>query len=114
MTRSEHNAALDLTGLTASWMDHPRDLFLMVNHFRQYMKRPIIGVGHSMGGNNLINLSLMHPRLFTTLVLLDPVFARAFRQVGAFAAARASTKRRDRWPSRKAAEAAGQLQQFVP
>jgi pimeloyl-ACP methyl ester carboxylesterase len=66
------------------------------------MPRPIIGVGHSMGGNNLVNLSLMHPRLLETLVLIDPVFAQFPSQKGNFGPAAASARRRDRWPSRKA------------
>ena len=52
------------------WFDHSRDLFLMVNHFRTSMPRPIVGVGHSMGGAQLANLSLIHPRLFTSLSLI--------------------------------------------
>ncbi|KAK5120512.1 hypothetical protein LTR85_006167 [Meristemomyces frigidus] len=99
-------------GNDPSWMDHPRDLFLMVNHFRQHMKRPIIGVGHSMGGNNLVNLSLMHPRLFTTLILIDPVMTRQPSREGNYFPARASTNRRDRWPSRKAAEASFKRSKF--
>jgi pimeloyl-ACP methyl ester carboxylesterase len=75
----------------------------MVNHFRDQMPRPIIGIGHSMGGNNLVNLSLMHPRLMETLILVDPVFARKTDAKGNFAPATASAFRRDRWPSRKAA-----------
>ena len=97
---------------TASWMDHPRDLFLMVNHFRAHMKRPIIGIGHSMGGNNLINLSLMHPRLFTSLILLDPVIQRVPSLNGNFTPAKMSTKRRDRWPNRAAAEASFKRSKF--
>lgn len=93
-------------------MDHPRDLFLMVNHFRKQMKRPLIGIGHSMGGNNLINLSLMHPRLFTTLILIDPVIQRLPSRIGNYAPAKASANRRDRWPSRKAAEAAFRRSKF--
>jgi len=75
----------------------------MVNTFRDQMPRPIIGIGHSMGGNNLVNLSLMHPRLMETLVLIDPVFAQFSSVKGNFAPAVASSVRRDRWPSRKAA-----------
>ena len=40
-------------GCDPHWWDHSRDLFLMVNHFRRDMVRPIIGLGHSMGGNQL-------------------------------------------------------------
>lgn len=32
-------------------MDHARDLFLMINHFREQMPRPLVGIGHSFGGN---------------------------------------------------------------
>lgn len=86
----------------ASWFDHPRDLFLMVNHFRKQMPRPLVGIGHSMGGQNLVQLSLMHPRLFTTLILIDPVIARGSGP-GNWLPAQASSRRRDRWPSRTAA-----------
>lgn len=84
----------------------------MVNHFRKEMKRPIIGIGHSMGGNNLVNLSLMHPRLFTTLIMMDPVIQRIPSREGNFGPAQASTKRRDRWPSRAAAEAGFKRSKF--
>jgi hypothetical protein len=56
-----------------------------------------------MGGNNLVNLSLMHPRLFTSLILIDPVIQRLPSAEGNFEPAKASTSRREIWPSRKAA-----------
>ena len=84
----------------------------MVNHFRKHMKRPLIGIGHSMGGTHLLNLSLMHPRFFTTLVLIDPVIQRLPSVSGNYAPAKASTVRRDRWPNRKAAEAAFKKSKF--
>lgn len=59
-------------------------------------------------------LSLMHPRLFHTLVLLDPVVQRQTTQLDGFSleqrkrviakTTQLSTHRRDIWPSRKAAE----------
>ena len=77
----------------------------MINHFRQHMKRPLIGVGHSMGGNNLVNLSIMHPRLFTTLIMIDPVIQRRIFAAGngIYSPAKASTLRREIWPSREEA-----------
>lgn len=57
-----------------------------------------------MGGNNLINLSLMHPRLLESLVLIDPVIVPLTQKRGDWAIAAASSVRRDRWPSRKVAE----------
>ncbi|KAM0723177.1 hypothetical protein Q7P37_001377 [Cladosporium fusiforme] len=95
-----------------SWNDHPRDLFLMINHFRSQIQQPIVGVGHSMGGCHLVNLSLMHPRLFTTLILMDPVIQRLPSRQGNYGPAKASTFRRDRWPSRQAAEASFKRSKF--
>ena len=99
-------------GNDPSWFDHPRDLYNLVNHFRCDFIRPVVGIGHSMGGNNLINLSLMHPRLFTTLLLIDPVVSRRITEAGNWAPIQASAVRRDRWPSRKAAEATFRKSKF--
>ncbi|KAI0541961.1 Alpha/beta hydrolase family-domain-containing protein [Xylaria digitata] len=93
-------------GNDPSWHDLSRDLLHLTNVFRAEMPRPIIGVGHSFGANILTHLSLMHPRLLTTLVLLDPtiiVFDPARASGPGTSPARASTFRRDVWPSRKEA-----------
>lgn len=37
----------------ASWFDHPRDLLHLINVKRAEMPRPIVGIGHSMGGAHL-------------------------------------------------------------
>ena len=75
----------------------------MVNTFRDQMPRPLIGIGHSMGGCQLANLALIHPRLFETLILIDPVIQRMVTVSGNVGPAHASARRRDRWPSRKEA-----------
>ncbi|KAF2094885.1 hypothetical protein NA57DRAFT_80054 [Rhizodiscina lignyota] len=93
-------------GNDPSWFDHPRDLLNMINHFRDQMPRPIVGIGHSMGGNHLVNLSLIHPRLFETIVLIDPVVQRFTNAQGNYQPAYASSIRRDRWPSRDEARKA--------
>jgi len=42
-----------LLGNDPCWNDHSRDLLGLINMKRKEMPRPIVGVGHSMGGNNL-------------------------------------------------------------
>lgn len=84
----------------------------MINQFRHEIQYPIVGVGHSMGGNNLVNLSLIHPNLFQTLVLIDPVISKQSSYEGEMKAARASALRRDRWPSHSAAKEAFQRNKF--
>ena len=61
-----------LLGNDPSYFDLSRDLLHMVNVFRDQMPRPILGIGHSIGGTSLAHLSFIHPRLFTALVLIDP------------------------------------------
>lgn len=69
------------------------------------MPRPIIAVGHSFGANALVNASLMHPRLFSGMTLLDPVIDDWDPSVPAIyqSPAAMSVKRRDVWPSRELA-----------
>lgn len=75
----------------------------MVNVFRDQMPRPLIGMGHSMGGCQLANLALLHPRLFESLILIDPVIQGRISLGGNVSPAFASAKRRERWPSREEA-----------
>lgn len=87
----------------------------MVNHFRAEMPMPIVGIGHSYGANVLVNLSLIHPRLLSSLILLDPVIqedASPPEAAGGVAPTRASTFRRDLWPSRLEAEDTFRKQKF--
>ncbi|OJI89979.1 hypothetical protein ASPTUDRAFT_25575 [Aspergillus tubingensis CBS 134.48] len=94
----------NIMGNETSWFDHARDLLHMINHFREDMPRPIMGVGHSAGGSQLILLSLMHPRLFSSLTLLDPYLIPDNRDVNALTLFYLTATRRDIWSSRKEAE----------
>lgn len=84
----------------------------MINHFSAQMPRPLIGVGHSMGGAHLVNLALLHPRLLSTLILMDPVVQRIPNADGNYLPAKMSAVRRDRWPSRAAARTAFKKSKF--
>ncbi|MCJ1476314.1 hypothetical protein MMC13_004980 [Lambiella insularis] len=75
----------DTQGDDLSWFDHSRDLLYMINLFRDEMARPMVGVGHRLGGTVLVNLAIIHPRLFSTLVLFDPVIQAAIPQGNAIA-----------------------------
>lgn len=80
-----------------------RDLVRMVDVFRP--PPPLIGVGHSFGGAAVVNASLFNPRLFTAVVLIDPVISRYASTPGEIkdSPAALSIYRRDVWPSREAA-----------
>lgn len=40
----------DKLSMDHSWMDYARDILMMINQFRDKMPRPLVGLGHSMGG----------------------------------------------------------------
>lgn len=42
-----------MLGNDPSWHDHARDLLHLINLKREEMPRPIVGIGHSMGGAQL-------------------------------------------------------------
>ena len=65
-----------------------------------------------MGGCQIANLALIHPRLFETLILVDPVIQRYVSFTGNVGPAYASAMRRDRWPSRDAAATAMKRNKF--
>ncbi|KAL7937551.1 Alpha/beta hydrolase family domain-containing protein [Trichoderma chlorosporum] len=89
-----------ILGNDPSWSDHTRDLMNLINEMQDSMPHPIVGIGHSMGGAQLSLLSLEHPRLLRSLILIDPVI-----QVpnGGILPAMSSTLRQDIWPSKDAA-----------
>ncbi|KAF2463874.1 alpha/beta-hydrolase [Lindgomyces ingoldianus] len=68
----------NLLGDDPNWFDHSRDLLGMVNHFRDSIQPPIVGLGHSMGCAQLVQLSTIHPRLFQGLVFVEPVMLKDF------------------------------------
>ncbi|KAL4904421.1 hypothetical protein BDW74DRAFT_168445 [Aspergillus multicolor] len=86
-----------ILGDDPDWHDHARDLFSMINWFQDQIQQPVVGIGHSMGAMQLAHLSLMHPTLFSALVLIDPTIQRSNPGTKF---AQASTYRRDIWPSR--------------
>lgn len=96
-----------LLGNDPGWFDHSRDLLHMINLKRNEMPRPIVGIGHSCGGAQLVHISLWNPRLFSSLVLIDPVIQQRSAEIDPNSIkpnlAQLSTFRREIWPSRKEA-----------
>jgi pimeloyl-ACP methyl ester carboxylesterase len=88
---------------TASWLDYTRDIVHMVNIVRP--EPPLVGIGHSFGGAAIVNAALFSPRLFTTVILLDPVISPYSSTPGDIkdGPAAMSIRRRDIWPSRQVA-----------
>ncbi|KAL4948180.1 Alpha/beta hydrolase family-domain-containing protein [Aspergillus filifer] len=92
-------------GTDPSWFDHARDLLCMINKFQADIPGPIVGIGHSLGAGQLALLSLLHPRLLKSLILMDPVIVKnIFDGMGPQFIKR-SLAMQHTWSSRKEAEA---------
>ncbi|GMF70799.1 unnamed protein product [Aspergillus oryzae] len=64
------------------------------------LPQPIFGLGHSMGATQLMNVSLMHPRIFHGLCLVEPiVFPYSAENQGRYPPAQASMRRRESFDS---------------
>ncbi|EXJ92588.1 hypothetical protein A1O3_01140 [Capronia epimyces CBS 606.96] len=90
----------DILGNDPNWWDFARDLLFLINQKQADMPQPLVGIGHSMGGTQLAQLALIHPRLLQALVMIDPVI-QTENPSKTFAPA--ATYRRDLWPSRQVA-----------
>lgn len=104
-----------LLGNDPSWSDHARDLLHLINLKRNDMPPPLVGIGHSVGGAQLVDLSLIHPRLLSTVVLLDPVIQMRSSEITPDALhgpVVLSTWRRDVWDSREVAAASFRKSKF--
>jgi pimeloyl-ACP methyl ester carboxylesterase len=84
--------------------DTARDLLFLVNHFRHTIIHPIMGIGHSVGASQLVSLSLMHPSLFSSLILIEPIITNNLVEAGISNLAMAALRRRRNWQTRVEAE----------
>ncbi|PYH28359.1 alpha/beta hydrolase [Aspergillus neoniger CBS 115656] len=102
-----------LLGIDVSHFDHSRDLLHLINVKRDEMPHPIIAIAHSAGAFALVNLCLIHPRLFQAVVLIEPPITRPVTRLRNKKLYNHSTllrphlqfsvHRRENWPSREAA-----------
>ncbi|PWY89351.1 toxin biosynthesis protein [Aspergillus heteromorphus CBS 117.55] len=88
-----------------NWFDHSRDLLHMVNHFRDQIHPPIMGIAHSFSCSQFVHLSIMHPRLFHSLAFLEPmVQVENPSKRGGRSPSLWASSRPDQWPSQADAE----------
>lgn len=69
----------DAIGDEPHWFDSSRDMFQMINHFQEQMPSPIIGIGQSWGAVTISMLAVWHPRLFSAIVSMEPMFGLTYR-----------------------------------
>ncbi len=93
--------------VTDSW---PHLVAETLDYIRQHYDRPVIGVGHSLGGYLTLMAALAAPELFKAIVVMDSPLMGAWRGRGLWLAKRLKVvdrltpgrytlRRRDAWPS---------------
>ena len=102
----------DAIGDEPHWSDSSRDMFQMVNHFQEQMLPPIVGIAQSWGAAAISMLAVWHPRLFSAIVLMEPMFGLPYRpdvededrvNMEIRRTIQLVVNRKDTWPSREAA-----------
>jgi pimeloyl-ACP methyl ester carboxylesterase len=83
---------------------HARDILHMVNTFRTTILQPVIGIGHSVGASHLTMTALLHPSLFASLVLMEPIIFPDPVSSNAHSLLGIALKRKRIWASRDEAE----------
>ncbi|KAJ1301022.1 hypothetical protein OPQ81_003445 [Rhizoctonia solani] len=71
-----------------------------------FKHRAIVGIGHSFGGCTLTRAAIDSPKLFSSIILLDPVIypSYAMRGPGIHALTKGALIRREHWPDRESAK----------
>ncbi|KAH7337714.1 Alpha/beta hydrolase family-domain-containing protein [Rhizoctonia solani] len=122
----------DNLGAIFEWSDHARDIlnFLVnflpdgneheqIEHLSQvpeqnaqrrrqhgFTSRTIVGIGHSFGGCTVARAALDSPKLFSSLILVDPIIypSYAIRYSNSDPLAQGALMRREHWPNRETAK----------
>ncbi|KAJ5621281.1 hypothetical protein N7528_006064 [Penicillium herquei] len=97
-------ANADNLGCDASPVDHARDLWSMISHFRDEMPKPLIGLGHSVGCTQLLCLSSWHPTLFHSFVFIEPGLDLNYGEKIVLPWIYSNLKRKEGWETRAEAE----------
>lgn len=106
----------EIIGDDFDWLDYPRDLLHMMNHFQTAVEPPIVAIGHSWGCGCLAVLASWHPRLFAGVVFLEPAFGPSntlsWPAPRKFHPGVLALRRTDWWSSRRAAACALRKNRF--
>ncbi|CAG8593838.1 6512_t:CDS:2 [Ambispora leptoticha] len=82
-----------------SWKDYALDILSVIDEAK--LQKPLIGVGHSMGGSSMIIAENLRPGTFSSVVVIDPVIFPAYINIKS--GYLWANKRKDIWTNREEA-----------
>ncbi|RIB10818.1 Alpha/beta hydrolase family-domain-containing protein [Gigaspora rosea] len=84
------------------WTDYTRDILQLIDKAK--IQKPIIGIGHSLGGTCILMAEIIRPGTFDSILVIEPGLKPTTLELFEFKST-TITNRRDRWPNREAAHA---------
>ncbi|CAI2169036.1 100_t:CDS:2 [Funneliformis geosporum] len=84
---------------TFQWWDYGHDILQVIDHAQ--IRKPIVGIGHSLGGTATLIAELIRPGTFSCIVAIDPTLTPAILK---FDQSSLTLKRNDSWGNREAAK----------
>ncbi|CAG8695121.1 26416_t:CDS:2, partial [Dentiscutata erythropus] len=82
------------------WSDFARDILQLIDEAK--IQKPIIGVGHSLGGASMLMAENFRPGTFSSILVIEPILRPVFLEFWDLEYTTV-TKRRDIWPDRETA-----------
>ncbi|RKP10946.1 Alpha/Beta hydrolase protein [Thamnocephalis sphaerospora] len=58
-----------------SFLDNARDILALIDALKLTAKRPLIGMGHSVGAAGMLFAEIMRPNTFDAIVAIDPIIS---------------------------------------
>ncbi|CAG8578862.1 9628_t:CDS:2, partial [Scutellospora calospora] len=83
--------------------DFARDILQLID--KANIKKPIIGIGHSVGGHSMLLAEILRPGTFTSILAIEPIMKPNLVKEMNPLKELDIKRRRDRWPDREAAYA---------
>ncbi|CAG8729185.1 1446_t:CDS:2, partial [Dentiscutata heterogama] len=91
------------------WSDFAQDILQLIDEAK--IQKPIIGIGHSLGGTCMLMAEIFRPGTFSSILVIEPILRPISCKLGVLEGT-IVTKRRDRWPNRETAHANFSMNKF--
>ncbi|CAG8630340.1 4791_t:CDS:2, partial [Cetraspora pellucida] len=91
------------------WSDYARDILQLIDDAK--VQKPIIGIGHSVGGSSMLKAEIIRPGTFASILTIEPIVRPHILQEFKFQDTSVK-RRRDRWPDRETAHTSFSTSEF--
>ncbi|CAG8679108.1 5801_t:CDS:2, partial [Scutellospora calospora] len=95
---------------TVMKFDAAQDILQLIDKAK--IKKPIIGIGHSIGGHSMLLAEIIRPGTFTSILAIEPIINPSYiKEIDPLQELKIK-RRRDIWPNREAAYTSFIMKEF--